>query len=253
MSKLWCSPFFLLVILSGMSTFLNGQTFALGLTGAGGMVSKTKPVTANGIFAPRLTQPLIAQGGIYLQVDLADVFFIRLSGQFTAVQYGVNVEFDPSLQPEVPFKVNSENRFWLNGLQPELRIGYSFPLNSQRKLFLMAGFGRRFNYSTANVYSFVMGLPSGQGLLCYEETFDSNESRVPVLSFGLEYPITLGVNYTIFIGLEYQYARSSSSQVNYEFFPARSVSYSSGNYGISPHHASLRLSLPVLWWKKKTD
>ena len=98
-----------------------------------------------------------------------------------------------------------------------------------------------------------MGLPSGQGLLCYEETFDSNESRVSVLSFGLEYPVALGKDYTIFIGLEYQYARSSSSRVNYVFFPAQSVSYSAGSYGISPHHANLRLSLPALWWKKKTD
>lgn len=239
--------------MSGKSTFLNGQIFALGLTGAGGISSKTNPVTTTGVFAPRLSQPFMAQGGIYLQVNLADMFFVRLNGQFTAVQYGENVEFDPSLQPEVPFKANSVNRFWLNGLQTEIRIGYSLPLNSQRRLFLMAGFGRRLNYSTANVYSFVMGLPSGQGLLCYEETFDSNESRVSVLSFGLEYPVTLVKNYTIFIGLEYQYARSSSSRVNYEFFPAQSVSYSSGSYGISPHHVSLRLSLPVFWWKKKTD
>jgi hypothetical protein len=239
------------LLLLELSPRLHSQSFVLGLTGAGGVLPKTNAVNSSGIFKPRLTQPLIAQGGIYIQVDFASRFFVRVSGQLTGVQYGVKVDFDPAQQPEVPFKTNSVNRFWFNAIQPELRIGYKLPLYQQRSLFLVAGLGTRVSYSTANVYSFVIGLSAGQTLLCYEEILDTNDSRIPIFSIGAEYAITLWRNYSIMAGLEYQYARSAESQVNYEFFPAQTVSYSSGKYSLSPHGFCLRLSVPVLWWKKK--
>jgi hypothetical protein len=239
------------LLLLELSPRLHSQSIALGLTGAGGVLPKTIAVNNIGVFKPRLTQPLIAQGGIYIQVDFASRFFVRVSGQLTGVQYGVKVDFDPVQQPEVPFQTNSVNRFWFNGIQPELRIGYKLPLYPQRPLFLVAGLGNRFSYSTANVYSFVIGLSSGQTLSCYEEILDTNDSRIPMFSIGAEYNITLWRNYSIMAGLEYQYARSAESQVDYEFFPAQTVSYSSGKYSLSPHGFCLRLSVPVLWWKKK--
>lgn len=193
----------------------------------------------------------MAQGGPYLNFELAKGLFIRANAQHTGINYGVRIDFDPDKQPEVPFPTYSKNRFWFTAPQLELRVGYKVRLCSDQFIFIVAGYGKRTIYSTRHRYSSSIGLDNGQGVRLYQESLFIPDSRVPVYSVGAEYAIPVWRNYAILIGLEYQYCDFVFNPIYYEFFPARTTSYAAGSYRVSPHQIALRASVPLLVWKMK--
>jgi hypothetical protein len=230
---------------------LNGQTLSFGFTGASGVMKAPQAVSDYGELKPRTLPQYMAQGGPYLNFELAMGFFIRASAQHTGINYGVRVDFDPSVQPETPVQTYSKNRFWFTAPQLEVRLGYKVKLDAEKSIFIIAGYGRRTIYSTRHTFTSVVGLSTGQGLVLYKERLYMPDSRVPVYSIGAEYAIPVWRNYDILIGLEYQYCDFVFNPIYYEFFPARTASYSSGTYKVSPHQIALRVSVPLLIWKKK--
>jgi|GEM_PF-6391897 hypothetical protein len=230
---------------------LNGQTLSFGFTGASGVMKAPQAVSDYGELKPRTLPQYMAQGGPYLNFELAMGFFIRASAQHTGINYGVRIDFDPNKQPEVLFATYSKNRFWFTAPQLEFRLGRIVKVFSNQSLFIVAGYGRRYIYSTGHSYSSSVGLASGQGFSLYRESLFIPDSRVPVYSLGAEYAIPVWRNYDILIGLEYQYCDFVFNPIYYEFFPARTASYSSGTYKVSPHQIALRVSVPLLIWKKK--
>lgn len=230
---------------------LNGQTLSFGLTGASGVMAAPKAVSSYGELKPRTLPQYMAQGGPYLNFELAKGFFIRACAQHTGINYGIRIDFDPAQQPEVPFPTYNKHRFWFTGLELGVRFGFKVKLSSNKSIFVVASIGQRSSYSSRFTYSSGIGLDNGQSVHLYKEQLRMPDSRVPVYSVGAEYAIPVWRNYAILIGLEYQYCDFVFNPIYYEFFPARTTSYAAGSYRVSPHQIALRASVPLLVWKMK--
>jgi hypothetical protein len=232
-------------------TNLSAQSVSFGFTGCAGLAPPATKSNIQGDFEFDAKMGYFAQGGIFVEFQTKNNYSFRISEQGTATQYGFRVDFDPDLQPEVPINDYSVHRSWLTSRQIDFKIGIPVFLKEENLWRLTAGLGIRRILSAGISYSYVMGISPNQSVTCFRSRISQGGGNYLCGIVGVEREIRLLKKYAFLAGFEVQLAEQPEAFGTYEYFPARTVSYSSGNFTVSSLSFSFRLTAPVLWWKKK--
>jgi hypothetical protein len=230
---------------------LSAQSISFGFIGCAGFAPQVIVNNAQGPFLFDRKSGHFAQGGLFFSYQTKTNWRFRLSEQGTATQYGFRVDFDPALQPEVPISSYSVFRSWLTSRQASIDVGIPV-LVGNKQVLIIAGIGLRRILSSGDSYSFVIGIAPNQSVQCFRSRVTQGGGNYLCGMLGAEKQIRIWKNYEISAGVIFQLTESPEAYGRYEYFPARTVSYSSGQFTVSSFSASFRLAAPVLWWKKKT-